>query len=209
MTLPYFKWAVEFLDYNNDGLLDLFVANGHLQENISLFSDSTYPQGDLLFRNVPQQDGTYHFTDTSTAVGLTQLPKKVSRGAAFGDYDNDGDIDIFLNNSNQPATLLRNEGGNSNHWLTVQLIGTQSNVSGIGTKIILKTGNLSLFREVRSGASYLSQSDLRVHFGLGGNSTVDALEIHWQSGHRDQFSNLKSNQILRIKERHGIIKDKK
>ena len=80
MTLPYFKWAVEFLDYNNDGLLDLFVANGHLQENISLFSDSTYPQGDLLFRNAPQQDGTYHFTDTSTAVGLTQLPKKVSRG---------------------------------------------------------------------------------------------------------------------------------
>ena len=205
VTLPYFKWAVAFLDYNNDGLLDLFVANGHLQENISLFSDSTYPQGDLLFRNAHQQDGTYHFTDTSTEVGLTQLPKKVSRGAAFGDYDNDGDIDIFLNNSNQPATLLRNEGGNSNHWLTVQLIGTQSNVSGIGTKIVLKTGNLSLFREVRSGASYLSQSDLRVHFGLGKNSEVDTLEIHWQSGRSQQFSNLKSNQILCIKEGHGII----
>ena len=205
VTLPYFKWAIELFDYNNDGLLDLFVANGHLQENISLFSDSTYPQADLLFRNTHRQDGTYHFTDASTEVGLTQLPKKVSRGAAFGDYDNDGDIDIFLNNSNQPATLLRNEGGNSNHWLTIQPIGTQSNVSGIGTKIFIKAGNLSLFKEVRSGASYLSQSDLRVHFGLGKNSAVDTLEIHWQSGRREQFTNLKSNQILRIKEGHGIV----
>ena len=205
VTLPYFKWAIELFDYNNDGLLDLFVANGHLQENISLFSDSTYPQADLLFRNTHRLDGTYHFTDASTEVGLTQLPKKVSRGAAFGDYDNDGDIDIFLNNSNQPATLLRNEGGNSNHWLTIQPIGTQSNVSGIGTKIFIKAGNLSLFKEVRSGASYLSQSDLRVHFGLGKNSAVDTLEIHWQSGRREQFTNLKSNQILRIKEGHGIV----
>ncbi|MDE0425932.1 MAG: CRTAC1 family protein [Candidatus Poribacteria bacterium] len=204
-TLPYFKWAAEFFDYNNDGLLDLFVANGHLQENISLFSDSTYPQSDLLFRNTSQQDGTYHFTDASAEVGLTQLPRKVSRGAAFGDYDNDGDIDVFLNNSNQPATLLQNDGGNSNHWLTVQLIGTQSNVSGIGTKVFVKAGDLSLFREVRSGASYLSQSDLRIHFGLGENLTVDTLDIHWQSEQRDQFSNLKSNQIFRVKEGHGLI----
>ncbi|RKU39613.1 hypothetical protein C6496_00450 [Candidatus Poribacteria bacterium] len=204
-TLPYFKWAAEFFDYNNDGLLDLFVANGHLQENISLFSDSTYPQADLLFRNTHQQDGTYRFTDASTEVGLTQLPRKVSRGAAFGDYDNDGDIDVFLNNSNQPATLLRNEGGNNNHWLMLQLIGTQSNVSAIGTKVFVKAGDLSLFREVRSGASYLSQSDLRVHFGLGENSEVDTLEVHWQSGRREQFSGLKSNQIFRIKEGHGLI----
>ena len=206
VTLPYFKWAVEFFDYNNDSLLDLFVANGHLQENIALFSESTYPQTDLVFRNVRRKDGTYHFMDTSTEVGLTQLPKKVSRGAAFGDYDNDGDIDIFLNNSNQPAMLLRNENGNSNHWLTIQPIGTQSNASGLGTKIVVKAGNLSLTKEVRSGASYLSQSDLRVHFGLGENTEVDTLEIHWQSGRREQFSNLKSDQILRIKEEIGVIK---
>ncbi|RKU27229.1 hypothetical protein C6499_12160 [Candidatus Poribacteria bacterium] len=204
-TLPYFKWAVEFFDYNNDGLLDLFVANGHLQANIALFSDSTYPQSDLIFRNTRRQDGTYQFTDASVEVGLAQLPKKVSRGAAFGDYDNDGDIDIFLNNSNQPATLLRNEGGNSNHWLTIQLIGTQSNASGIGTKVIVKTGDLSLLREVRSGASYLSQSDLRVHFGLGKQTEIDTLEIHWQSGRIERFSNVKSNQILRIKEGHEIV----
>ncbi len=205
VTLPYFKWAVEFLDYDNNGLLDLFVANGHLQENIELFSDSTYPQADLLFHNTRREDSTYHFTDASAEVGLTQLPKMVSRGAAFGDYDNDGDIDIFLNNSNQPVTLLRNDGGNRNHWLTIQPIGTQSNVSGIGTKIIVKAEDLFLFKEVRSGASYLSQSDLRVHFGLGKHSEVDALEIHWQSGHIERFSNVKSNQILRVKEGHGVI----
>ena len=209
VTLPYFKWAVEFFDYNNDGLLDIFVANGHLQENISLFSDSTYPQSDLLFRNTRQQNGTYHFTDASVEVGLAHLPKRVSRGAAFGDYDNDGDIDIFLNNSNQPATLLRNEGGNSNHWLTIQLIGTQSNASSIGTKALVKAGDLSLLREVRSGASYLSQSDLRVHFGLGENSEVDTLEIHWQSRLIERFANLKSNQILRIKEGQGIVNRQK
>ena len=146
VTLPYFKWAVEFFDYNNDGLLDLFVANGHLQENIALFSDSTYPQSDLLFRNTRRQDGTYHFTDASVEVGLAQLPKQVSRGAAFGDYDNDGDIDIFLNNSNQPATLLRNEGGNGNHWLTIQPIGTESNVSDLGARIVVKAGDLSLIQ---------------------------------------------------------------
>ncbi len=205
VTLPYFKWAVEFFDYNNDGLLDIFVANGHLQENIALFSDGTYPQSDLLFRNARRQDGTYHFTDASVEVGVAQLPKRVSRGATFGDCDNDGDIDIFLNNANQPATLLRNDGGNSNHWLTIQPIGTQSNVSGIGTKIVVKAGDLSLFKEVRSGASYLSQSDVRVHFGLGENTKVDTLEIHWQSGRIERFSNLKSNQILRIKEGHGIV----
>ena len=207
VTLPYFKWAVEFLDYDNDGYLDLFVANGHLQENIALFSDSTYPQSDLLFHNTRRQDSTYHFINASAEVGLTQLPKMVSRGAAFGDYDNDGDIDIFLNNSNQPAILLRNDGGDSNHWLTIQPIGTQSNTSGIGTKVIVKIGDLSLYKEVRSGASYLSQSDLRVHFGLGKQTAIDTLEIRWQSGHIERFSNLKSNQILRIKEKHGIIED--
>ena len=208
VTLPYFKWAVEFFDYDNDALLDLFVANGHLQENIALFSESTYPQSDLLFRNTRRQDGSYTFTDVSVVVGLAQLPKKVSRGAAFGDYDNDGDIDIFLNNSNQPATLLRNEGGNDNHWLTIQAIGTESNVSSIGTKISVKAGELSLFKEVRSGASYLSQSDLRVHFGLRKRTEIDTLQIHWPNGHRDQFSNLKSNQILRIQEGHGIVNTK-
>lgn len=204
-TLPYFKWAVDFLDYNNDGRLDIFVANGHLQDNIADFSDATYAQLDLLFQN-NSQGKTHRFTDVSAEVGLTQLPKKVGRGAAFGDYDNDGDIDIFLNHSNQTATLLRNDGGNSKNYLTIQTIGTQSNASGIGTKIIVKIGTRTLYREVHSGSSYLSQNDLRVHFGLGQHKQIDMLELRWPSGHTEQFFDVKVNQILRIKEGHGVLK---
>ena len=212
VTLPYFKWAVEFFDYNNDGYLDVFVANGHLQENIGLFSDATYAQADLLFEN----NGRTHlqaeaaetgktplrarFTDVSSAVGLTQLPPKVGRAAAFGDYDNDGDIDIFLNNSNQQATLLRNEGGNRNHWIMVQAIG-----SSIGARITVKAGDLSLIREGRSGASYLSQSEGRVHFGLGAHRQVDLIEIRWPSGRVEQLFNVKANQILRLEEGNRVF----
>ncbi len=208
VTVPYFKWAVEFFDYNNDGFQDIFVCNGHLQDNIELFSDDTYPQTDLLFQN-NYRDGTHTFSDVSTEVGLTQLAKMVGRGAAFGDYDNDGDIDIFLNHSNQPAKLLRNDGGNSNNWITIHTIGTNSNASGIGTKITLKAGTLSLVKEVHSGSSYLSQNDLRVHFGLGKNTQVDSLELHWPSGHKDKFFELNANQIFHIKEGQGIINGQK
>ncbi|MDE0634564.1 MAG: CRTAC1 family protein [Candidatus Poribacteria bacterium] len=208
VTVPYFKWAVEFFDYNNDGLQDIFVSNGHLQDNIELFSDATYPQTDLLLQNI-HRDGRHTFSDVSAEVRLTQLTKMVGRGAAFGDYDNDGDIDIFLNHSNQPAKLLRNDGGNSNNWITIHTIGTQSNVSGIGTKITLKAGILSLFKEVHSGSSYLSQNDLRVHFGLGKNTKIDSLELRWPSGHTDNFSDLKANQVLQIKEGQGVVNGQK
>lgn len=204
VTLPYFKWAVDFLDYNNDGLQDIYVSNGHLQDTIELFSDATYAQTDLLFQN-NHRNGKYTFSDVSVQVGLTQLTKMVGRGAAFADYDNDGDIDIFLNHSNQPAKLLRNDGGNSNNWITIHIIGTQSNTSGIGAKITLKSDALSLLKEVHSGSSYLSQNDLRVHFGLGKNTKIDSLELHWPSGHKDRFSDLKANQILHIKEGHGLV----
>ena len=204
VTLPYFKWAVDFLDYNNDGLQDIYVSNGHLQDTIELFSDATYAQTDLLLQNI-HRNGKYTFSDVSAEVGLTQLTKMVGRGAAFGDYDNDGDIDVFLNHSNQPAKLLRNDGGNTNNWIAIHTNGTQSNASGIGTKITLKSDALSLIKEVRSGSSYLSQNDLRVHFGLGKNTKIDSLELHWPSGHTDKFSDLKTNQILRIKEGHGLV----
>ena len=204
VTVPYFKWAVDFFDYNNDGLQDIFVSNGHLQDNIDLFSDATYAQTDLLFQN-DRRDSTHIFSDVSAEVGLTQLTKMVGRGAAFGDYDNDGDIDIFLNHSNQPAKLLRNDGGNANNGITIRVIGTQSNASGIGTKITLKAGTLSLFKEIHSGSSYLSQNDLRVHFGLEKNTKIDSLELHWPSGHKDKLFDLKTNQILHIKEGHGLV----
>ena len=171
VTLPYFKWAVEFFDYNNDGLQDLYVSNGHLQDNISLFSDATYPQEDLLFQNTKIKN-KHTFTNVSTEVGLSQHTMMVGRGAVFGDYDNDGDIDIFLNHSNQPAILLRNDGGNKNNWITIQTIGAKSNTSGIGTRIRLTAGELTQMKEVHSGSSYLSQNDLRLHFGLNKNTVM-------------------------------------
>lgn len=203
-TLSYFKWAVEFFDYNNDGLQDLYVSNGHLQDNIALFSDATYPQDDLLFQNT--KDKKRHiFTNVSSEVGLSERTMNVGRGAAFGDYDNDGDIDIFLNHSNQPAKLLRNDGGNNNNWIIIQTIGTKSNSSGIGTRMKLSSGDLRLTKEVHSGSSYLSQNDLRLHFGLNKNQVIDKLDVNWPSGKKQQFTNLKANQILRIHEEKGMI----
>lgn len=204
VTLPYFKWAVEFFDYNNDGLQDLYVSNGHLQDNISLFSDATYPQEDLLFQNTKIKN-KHIFTNVSTEVDLTKHTMMVGRGAVFGDYDNDRDIDIFLNHSNQPAILLRNDGGNKNNWITIQTIGTKSNASGIGTRIKLTAGDFTQMKEVHSGSSYLSQNDLRLHFGLNKNTVIDKLELNWPSGKKQQFTNLKANQILQIHEEKGLI----
>ena len=132
-------------------------------------------------------------------------PEKSAALPHSGTMTMTGILIFFSTTPINPQRSLRNEGGHRNHWLTLQPIGTQSNASGIGTKIVVKSGNLSLSKEVRSGASYLSQSDLRVHFGLEKNSAVDTLEIHWQSGLTERFSNVKSNQILRIKEGQGII----
>ena len=201
VTLPYFKWAIEFIDQDNDGFLDIFIANGHLQENIGLFSDENYPQQDLLFWN---QKGK-KYVDISAGSGLAEMAKKVSRGMAFSDYDNDGDLDIFINNSNQSANLLRNKNGNKNNWITIKVRGTQSNRSGIGTRIKVTTGDLSQTREVRSGSSYLSQNDLRLLFGLGNYKKADHIEVRWPSGLKQKFSNIEANQILVIEE--GIPAD--
>ena len=126
--------------------------------------------------------------------------------AAFGDYDNDGDIDIFLNNSNQTANLLRNDGGNKNHWLMIKTVGTKSNRDGIGTRIKVVSGTLSQIKEVKSGSSYLSQNDLRVLFGLGGRTKVDLIELRWPSGITEKFFNVKANQLLIITEKQGMEK---
>ncbi|HIO82322.1 TPA: CRTAC1 family protein, partial [Candidatus Poribacteria bacterium] len=196
VTLPYFKWAIEFIDQDNDGFLDIFIANGHLQENIGLFSDESYPQQDLLFWN--RQGKKY--VDISVRSGLGRMSNKVSRGTVFSDYDNDGDIDIFINNSNQSANLLRNKNGNKNNWITIKVLGTQSNRSGIGTRIKVTVDNLSQTKEVRSGSSYLSQNDLRLLFGLGGYKKVDHIEVRWPSGLKQKFLDIEANQILTITE---------
>ncbi len=190
VTHGYLGWGIKFFDYNNDGYQDIFVANGHLMDNITLLEKHvSYPQKNLLFQNL----GDRTFVNViSKADGLSL--KKVSRGAAFGDYDNDGDIDILVTNCNQRPDLLQNVVGNQNNWIQIQVVGQKSNRSGIGTKIKVVTGNHQQYREIQSGGSYLSFHDLRAHFGVGKAEQIDLLEIRWTSGQIDKTENLAVNE---------------
>lgn len=189
ITHGYLGWGIKFFDYDNDGYQDIFVANGHLMDNISVLEKHvTYPQRNLLFRNLG--DGT--FTNVIPQEDGLSL-KKVSRGAAIGDYDNDGDIDILVTNCNQRPDLLQNVVGNRNNWIQIQVVGQKSNRSGIGAKIKVVTGTYVQYREVQSGGSYLSFHDLRVHFGVGKAEQIDLLEIRWPAGQIDSATHLSVN----------------
>ena len=196
-TLPFVGFSPLFLDYNNDGHLDMFCANGHPQDIIeTLMGNETYAQRDQIFQN--NGDGTY--TDVSATAGDYFSEPLVGRAAATADYDNDGDPDIVIMNSNQRAVLLRNDSGNSKNWLGIKLIGTQSNRDGIGAKVSVTTGNMTQIREVKSGSGYASGSDTRLLFGLGENRNVEKISIVWQSGTTQELENVSINQILTIVE---------
>ena len=196
-TLPFVGFSPLFLDYNNDGHLDMFCANGHPQDIIeTLMGNETYAQRDQIFHN--NGDGTY--TDVSATAGDYFSVPLVGRAAATADYDNDGDPDIVIMNSNQRAVLLRNDGGNSKNWLGLKLVGTQSNRDGIGAKVTITAGNMTQIREVKSGSSYASGSDTRLLFGLGDNQNVEKVSIVWQSGTTQELGGVAVNQILTIVE---------
>ena len=196
-TLPFVGFSPLFLDYDNDGYLDMFCANGHPQDIIEiLMGNETYAQRDQLFEN--NGDGTY--TDVSATAGAYFSEPLVGRASATADYDNDGDPDIVIVNSNQRAVLLRNDGGNLKNWLSIKLVGTQSNRDGIGAKVTVTTGNMTQIREVKSGSSYASGSDTRLLFGLGENERVDRITIVWQSGTTQELEGVAVNQILTIVE---------
>ena len=193
----FLGWAPGFIDYDNDGWPDIFMANGHVYPEIGAHStDTTFRECKLLYRN--QGNGTFEDVSTQTGPGL--LIEKSSRGAAFGDYDNDGNVDILVNNMNDLPSLLHNEGGNQNHWLSVKTIGTRSNRDGIGARITIFYGHQHQTDEVRSGGSWASQNDLRVHFGLGSADKVDRLEIRWPSGLTENLYNVTANQFLVVRE---------
>ena len=190
VTHGYLGWGIKFFDYDNDGYQDIFVANGHLMDNITVLEKHvSYPQKNLLFRNLG--DGTFSNVVSETD-GLSL--KKVSRGAAIGDYDNDGDLDILVTNCNQSPDLLQNAVGNRNNWIQVQLDGLKSNRSGFGAKIKVVTGEHVQHREVHSGGSYLSFHDIRAHFGVGKAEQIDLLEVRWPSGQVDKKTDLVVNQ---------------
>ena len=193
-SLPYLAWGVDFVDFNNDGWLDLFIANGHLDDNIAEIDPiGTYPQPNQLFLN---NRGINFGERNDIAIALP----KVSRGAAFGDIDNDGDIDIVVSNLKDSPTVLRNDGGNAGQWLGVKLIGTHCNRDAIGARVTTVAGGLTQIREVKSGSGYLSQNDLRLHFGLGTTGSVDALTVRWTCGKVQTLKDVKTNQMLVISE---------
>ncbi|MFQ5715313.1 MAG: HEAT repeat domain-containing protein [Candidatus Scalinduaceae bacterium] len=195
VSVGYFGWGTEFFDYDNDGYIDLFVANGHGMPDFDN-PRSTIGQRNQLFRN----SGDGSFLDVSSRVGYGLRLENSSRGVTMGDYDNDGDIDIFVINNNNYATLLQNVGGNTNNWLNIELIGIRSNRDAIGARVKVVAGPLSETKEVRSGSGYLSQSDTRLNFGLGGFSRVDLVEVRWPSGITESFRDVKTNQFMAIVE---------
>jgi enediyne biosynthesis protein E4 len=195
-------FGTRFMDYDNDGRPDLFMANGHVLDNIERYhSDTKYAEPKLMFRNT----GRGIFENVSDQLGTDfQLPR-VSRGAAIGDFDNDGDLDILVNNCGQAPQLLRNDGGNANHWLEIFLIGTKSNRDGVGARVRVSAGDLVLHDQRKGGMSYQSAQDPRLHFGLEQHSSVDVIEIFWPSGVKTRLENIRADQIVAVKEGTGLV----
>ena len=206
-SLPYVSWGNLFFDFDSDGYRDLFVANGHVLDNAELFdSSSSYHQPNQLFRNAgPNTSGRWHFSDVSSQAGPALQMASPSRGVACGDYDNDGDSDLFVLNSNLPATLLRNDSLHSNHCLMVRTLGVESNRDGIGARVRVVAGDLVQIAEVRSGSSYLSQNDLRLSFGLGSRKRLERIEVLWPSGAMDVVVDQPANRLITIEEGVGLI----
>jgi enediyne biosynthesis protein E4 len=204
----YLGWGCGFFDMDNDGWPDILICNGHVYPEVEqLTTEAGYAQRKLLYKNL--RNG--HFADVSLQGGSGISDPVAARGAAFGDFDNDGDIDVVVNTVNGFPQLLRCDSRTGNNWIKVRTIGTKSNRSGIGarlkcvTKPAAETKTHEQIDEVRSGGGYFSQNDLRIHFGLGKADKVDLLEVHWPSGQIDTLKNIKPNQLIFVKEGEGIV----
>jgi hypothetical protein len=196
------EFGAKFLDYDNDGRRDIFMAGGHVLDNIERYHPGIhYAEAKLMFRN----SGNGVFVNVSNELGPDFETPSVSRGTAVGDFDNDGDLDILVSNNGGPPQLLRNDGGNVNHWLEILLIGTRSNRDGVGAQVKLCAGDLTLYDQRKGGMSYQSAQDPRLHFGMGSHAVVDAIEIRWPSGIITRLTGIASDQILAIREGTGIV----
>jgi len=199
----YVGMGVGFLDFDNDGWKDIFVADGHVYPEADRIPGMPgFKQPNVLFRNL----GNGRFADVSSTAGPGLKIVASSHGCAFADYDNDGGIDILVSNNNEPPNLLHNDGGNKRNWLLVKCLGTRSNRSAIGARVRVVTGQHAQMEEVISGSSFLSQSDLRLHFGLGQAKAADLVEVTWPSGLKESFRNLPANQLITLEEGRGMVK---
>jgi len=196
-SVPFLGMTASFVDYDNDGLLDVFISNGHLDENVKDYDPATtYPQSNQLFRN----EGEGRFIDVSTTSGKGMTVARVSHGAVMGDYDSDGDVDIFVSDSDGPSTLLRNDGGNSNNYLKVKTVGRVSNRDGIGARVRAVSGDLVQMREIRSSYGYMGSNEVQLTLGLGKYAVVDTLSVSWPSGIVQTLLAVEANQTLQISE---------
>src|SRR6202158_600720 len=205
----FLGWGCGFFDMDNDGWADILICNGHVYPEVEqLKTEAVYAQRKLLYQNL--HNG--HFADVSFQAGPGVSEPSPSRGAAFGDFDHDGDIGVVVNTVNNYPQLLRRDSKLDHNWIKVRTIGTKSNRSGIGARLACVTHppnepkSHQQIDEVRSGGSYISQNDLRVHFGLGKAEKVDILEIRWPSGQIDTLKDVEANQLLFVNEGEGIVR---
>jgi hypothetical protein len=202
-TLPHVKWGDGWVDFDNDGYRDLYIACGDLDDNVHLRKDTTaYRLPNILLRNV----GSGRFVDVSRQSGDGMAVRASSRGVAFDDLDNDGDVDVVVLNSREKPTILRNmlyELGSKNHWLQVQLRGVKTSRDGVGARVKVVAGDLTLVDEVHSGRGYQSHWGSRLYFGLGGRDRVDRIEVRWLGGGVDVLEHVVADQLLSIPEGGG------
>jgi hypothetical protein len=199
---PFVKWGTGFVDFDNDGWLDVFTASGHVYPQVDTIvnNSSKYRQPMFLFRN----KGNRTFEDITSASGLASVPLACRRGAAFGDVRNDGNIDILVLNVGEPPSLFMQDVPSPRHRVLFRLIGTRSNRAAIGARVTISSGGMTQFNEVRGGGSYLSQNDLRVHFGLGESKIMETVKINWPSGDVETLRNIAADAIYTITEGQGI-----
>jgi hypothetical protein len=201
-ALPWVKWGTAFADLDNDGWLDLITVSGHVYPQMdALPSDPGYRQPSILSLN--QKDGT--FCDASDQAGPALREKRVSRGLAVADLFNDGNIDVIVNNLDGSPMILRNRGISGRHWVSFELAGTKSNRLALNARVKVVAGGMTQTGEVRSGGSYLSQNDLRLHFGLGSAEKIDSVEIRWPSGAVDRVGPLAADKFYAVLEGAGIV----
>jgi len=205
-NLKYLGWGGGFFDYDNDGWPDIFIANGHVYPELENHNhpELPYRQRNLLYHN--SRNG--RFEDVTSIAGPGLDLRRSGRGVAFGDLDNHGQLDILVNNQNDPPTLLHNESESPDHWISIRTVGTKSNRDGIGARVTLLAGGRRQIQDVTSGGSYLSQNDLRVHFGLGSATRIDRIEIRWPSGTIDQVEGAPVDRFLTVEEARGIVPTK-
>ena len=198
----YVEWGTGFADFDNDGWPDVLIAAGSVYPEVEkVFKEYPYRNTRLVYQNL----GNGRFQDVTKQVGPGVMSLKSSRGCAFGDFDNDGDIDVLVMNMNEPPSLLRNDLSGGNHWLKVRLIGTASNRSAIGSRVIARYGARQQAQEVMAQSSFYSVNDPRLHFGLGAETTVD-LAIRWISGAVETLPRVKADQFITVREGKGIVR---